>query len=996
MLRMRIRLSLAIVAILAPAAAESLNPTLLLAQYGHTAWTLGEGHLSGYPRAIAQTTDGYLWLGTGAGLLRFDGARFVPWTPRSGSALPSGTITTLLATPDNDLWIGTTVGLSRLHNGTVTSVSSLTGHYVSSLLHDSKRRLWVGDVTDAGAARLCTLDLPSLQCEPVSGDFGRYILSLHQDPDGGVWIGASNGLWRLSTTGDRASFQPRPGQPEIHALISTPAGLLMSFNREVTQFAADRFETLNLGGAPIKPTALLRDRDGAIWIGTQDEGLIRVVGSQVDRFGRHNGLSGDFVANLHEDREGNIWVGTVGGLDRFREIVAARIPAADGFSNDPTLAVQAAANGAVWATTVGGLFRVTGRAVAPYRRFASNAAPGALLRDRDNRLWVSTAAGICIVASPDATPRCLPNLDSKYVHAMVQAPAGDIWISAQNGGLFRVRNEVPLDRFPWAEFGNREARSLLADAAGGVWLGFVNGGVSYLKDRRLQRSLDAASGLVAGTVNAMAAGHSGVWVATEEGLSHVGNERISSLSTVNGLPCGSIQWLLEDRERHLWLHAECGLIRIAPTEIAKWLTQGADRLDYTVYDTADGVLRYSDLGGYGPKVTTTGDGRIWFATYDGLAVVDPARLPANTVRPPVQIEAAVGDGVDYDVSESRTLPPLLRDLRIDFTALSLVAPEKTRFRYRLEGRDQEWNEVLDRRQAFYTDLPPGHYRFRVVAANNRGVWNEQGDTWDFTIEHAFYQASSFRIGLVLLLSLAAYALYRYRLRAMTSQLNLRFEERLDERTLIARDLHDTLLQGFISCSMQLRMLAGEVSDERLKPKLDRIIDRVSMVIDEGRNTVTGLRVNSPEDLEAALLRDCELFRNKQFVEIKGVVNGERRPLTAAVRDSMYQVGREALANVFRHANASRVEIEIEYAHAKFNLVIRDNGVGIEQSVIDSGRSGHWGLQHMRERTEKIGGQFTVLSRIGAGTEIKVSVPNIVAFDGNREPGLLARVFSKRS
>jgi signal transduction histidine kinase len=438
---------------------------------------------------------------------------------------------------------------------------------------------------------------------------------------------------------------------------------------------------------------------------------------------------------------------------------------------------------------------------------------------------------------------------------------------------------------------------------------------------------------------------------------------------------------MDDGDGDVWLHTVCGLARIAKDEMRTWVANSSSVVRTTVYGSADGVPSRSSIGSYSPRVARSADGRLWFATYDGLAVIDPRHLPANPVPPPVRIEQIVADRTTYDAAAELRLPSSVRDLRIDYTALSLTAPEKVRFRYKLEGRDDEWVDAGNRRQAFYTDLPPRAYRFRVIASNNDGVWNQAGAVGKFSIQPAFYQTSAFRIALVLLVALSAWGLYRLRLTRMTERLNLRFEERLAERTRIARELHDTLLQGSLSASMQLYVLADEVIDPPVKTKLDHILKRLSQVNEEGRQTVQALRSqpSTADALELALARDAEELRGSQAVGIRVVVEGKRQPLHPLIRDEVYRIGRESLANTFHHASATRVEIEIDYAADCLRMRLRDNGRGIDPAIVQAGRPGHWGIHGMRERAERMGATLRLLSGVGAGTEIDILVPAHVAF-----------------
>jgi len=979
--RMRLSWLIAFIVLL-PRPAEPLITAHNLAQHGHTSWTLRGGSLPGYPRAIAQTVDGYLWVGTEFGLARFDGIRFVSWQPTSGPRLSNTVVVALLAATDGTLWVGTNQGLFRLHAGILHPIGELAGRYVGALVQRRDGTVWAGTTATQGTALLCALDQAAARCHGGDGSLGRHILSLYEDQAETLWVGAANGLWRWGPQQPQRMHATPEMSQEIHAIIpARPSSLLVSLSRAVMTFDGSKFRTLPLAqSSDVKPTALLRDRDGGVWIGTQDQGLMRVHEGRVDRLARAGGLSGDFVVNLLEDREGNVWVGTLGGLDRFRDVAAARVSMKLGLASDTVMAVHGSRDGTVWVSTVGGLNRLRGGVATrfPLPTSSDSEGFGSLLEDRRGRLWLSSLKSLSVITPGRTQPERIRGLPTRYVHAMAEDSTGTIWISDQDRGLYSLSNSGVVRLVPWSTFGGGDARALAADERGGLWLGFVKGGLAYFKDGKVMESVDLASQLGAGLVNGLYASSEALWVATQGGLSHLTHGNVTTIRTVRGLPCQAVQWVIEDNSKSLWAHTACGLIRIGRDDIVKWLAAPDSSMPHMLYDTADGVLRYSELGGYGPKVTFV-DGRLWFATYDGVGVVDPNHLPFNELPPPVHIELATADGLTYNTSERSRLPARIRDVRIDYTALSLVAPEKIRFRYKLEPRDREWSDAIGRRQAFYTDLPPGDYRFRVAATNNHGVWNEDGATWDFSIAPTLYQTAEFRVSLVMLAAISVYVSHRVRLRRLAADLNVRFEERLSERTRIARDLHDTLLQGFISSAMQLRLAVSDLADQQVRSKFAHIVDKIYDVVEEGRQTVAGLRAPAPDDLEGALTRDGEYFRGEQTVEIQVAVNGVRRPLRPAIRDAVYQVGREALANSFRHANPKRVEIEFEYSASGLDLHVRDDGCGIESTFIKAGRPGHWGLSGMRDRAEEIGGTLTLLTRARAGTEIKLSVPAELAF-----------------
>lgn len=966
------RWSSLIAAILSPVTLAAVNPAHSIDQYGHTSWAVTAGALPGYPRAIAQTSDGYLWLATEFGLVRFDGARFVDVSGLTSAALPSRLVSALAAGPDGSLWIGTSAGLARLKSAQLTVYPELGGRHVSAILPARDGTVWVGSKAVSGQALLCEIR-ERATCHGEDGRLGRLILALREDRQGGLWVGTGTELW-LWQGPDRMRRHPLPPPlSEAHSIVAGPFGLLVSLNRGVLAFDGGRFR------APefvlpnnSKPTTLLYDRHGAIWIGTQDAGVFHVHDGVVDRFGRAEGLSGNFVVSLCEDREGNVWVGTLNGLDRFREVVAARLTARNGLLSDTILSVHSGGDSQVWVNTVAGLNRLrSGRVDSQPSQFAPDGF-GIVFQDSKQRLWVAASTGLYRAAAPYRAARQIAGPALRQVHAVAEDAQGDVWVVDQREGLIRVGDDE-VRAFPASSFGGRNIRALAAAADGGMWLGFYDSGIAHFKDGAIRKTVDAAGGLIQDRVNSLhSAADGSLWVATEGGLSQVSDDGIESYRSFSGLPCHAVQWVITDSRGDVWLHTECGLVQLTRSDQSQGATETLRVAQ--VYDVADGVVRSSQLGGFGPKVTRTSDGRLWFATPAGLGVIDPDHLLTNQLPPPVWIESASVGRATLDMSTSQVLPPLSRDLRIDFTALSLVAPEKVRFRYKLEGRDSDWTELTERRQALYSDLPPGGYRFHVIASNNHGVWNQEGATWEFRIAPTFYQTNSFKFAVALSALLSLYLLYRLRIRSMAVELNVRFDERLAERARIAQDLHDTLLQGLISGVIHLRLVAAEVADQPLAAKLEGIVQRISGVIDEGRRTVSGLRASPVDRLEEALVREAEGFRSDLQIDVKLTVNGDRTTLDDRTRDTAYQIGREALANAFRHAKATQVHIEIGYLSNGLSLVIRDNGCGIDPRIALEGRVGHWGLPGMRDRAEQMKGHLKVLSQIAVGTEVNLWLP----------------------
>jgi signal transduction histidine kinase len=499
-----------------------------------------------------------------------------------------------------------------------------------------------------------------------------------------------------------------------------------------------------------------------------------------------------------------------------------------------------------------------------------------------------------------------------------------------------------------------------------------------------------------------------VLAATASGLVGWQNGRVQSLTVRNALPCDVIYALILDRKATLWLYAACGLIAIPNAELQRWWKSPDTTVESRLLDVFDGAQPMSTP--FRPNASQSPDGRLWFANQSVVQMIDPAHLGGNPIPPPVHIEQITADRNIYwqnlsgDASSSHPrLPPLVRDLTIDYTALSLVAPEKVHFRFKLEGQDRDWREVVNNRQVEYTNLGPGGYRFRVTACNNSGVWNEAGTFLDFSVAPAYYQTTWFRLSWVAAFLALLWAVYQLRLRQVAQQFHMRLEERVNERTRIARELHDTLLQnlhGLLFRFQAARNMLPRRTEEAMGA-LDAAILRTEQAIAESRDTIKDLRSErvTPTDLAELLTqtgRELESVAdaNGNPPIFRVIVEGERQTLSPALQDEVYRIARELLRNAFQHAHAHHIEAEIRYDNHLLRVLIRDDGKGMDPKVLkEGGQPGHWGLPGVRERAKQIGARLDFWSEAGAGSEVQLTVPTSVASERPRD-GSRFRLFRK--
>ncbi len=768
---------------------DALDISKQISQYGHTAWRIEDGVFAGAPNVIAQTTDGYLWIGTQSGLTRFDGVRFIAWKPPEGQELPSARINSLLGARDGSLWIGTAVGLARWRDGRLTNYTNPAGS-IMAILEDHAGTIWIAraNISDAQGP-LCRVTDTGLRCYARrDGLAAPYAVALANDHLGNLWVagGPIVSRWQTGSTDNYVSpyLDPAETSNGVLALAGRPDGSLWmgvvysgkgGGLQQLVQGKWKPFVTPGFDGSALEVTALLLDRDNLLWVGTLSDGIYRIHGNSIDHFRSSDGLSGDAVTGLFQDHEGSIWIATTRGIDMFHDLRVESFSTRQGLSSDQVNSVLAARDGTVWIGDYNLDLLRSGKITSIQPR---NGLPGrsvkSLLEDRAGRLWVGVDEDLWVYEQESF--RKIPSPDGSRlggVRAMAEDVDGSIWaatgdVTGNNRRLlriqeFRVREEIPSTQVP-------AANALAADLHGGVWLGLASGGLARVRNGHVEvfpfpRPYD-------GPVSALLVkSDASILAATRSGLVGWRSGTLQTLTMRNGLPCDVIYSLIADKESNLWLYAACGVIAIPNTELQRWWRSPSATVQSRLFDVFDGARPMSTP--FQPNASLSPDGRLWFANQNVLQMIDPAHLDSNRIPPPVHVEEIIADHKDYAPQAGLRLPPLTRDLEIDYTALSFVAPQKVRFRYKLEGHDEEWHDPGTRRQAFYADLRPGSYRFRVIACNNDGIWNEAGATMAFSLAAAWYQTWWFRgISLVALLALL-WSLYQRRLQQVKRQ-----EERL--------------------------------------------------------------------------------------------------------------------------------------------------------------------------------------------------------------------------
>jgi signal transduction histidine kinase/ligand-binding sensor domain-containing protein len=981
--------------------AFALDPSRAISQYGHSVWTVQEGFLPGAPMDITQTTDGYIWIATRGGLVRFDGVRFVPFTPPPGKKLRSNRILSVGAGRDGSLWIGTRAGLHRYRDGQLTDYPDTPG-WILSIIEDSSGKIWFtrSSLSD-DKGPLCEVQGDQAICHgPAQGVPISNARQLAKDAQGNLWTVSDNTLMRWKA-GVSRTWLP-PGISDAHgvkpidvlqSVVAAPDGSIWVGAMQPTRglgllhLRDDKLQPFispGLDGRKLALSLAYVDRQNALWIGTQNEGIYRYHSGKVDRFRSQDGLSGDTVQGLFEDREGTMWIMTTRGIESFRDLPVVSFTSREGLSADLANAVVVRRDGSVWINAWHSLDVLRDGKITSLS--PKNGLPGeevtGTYEDGDGTFWVGIDRGLNVfengkfaaVRRPDGSP-------FGSTRGVAQDSAGDVWVVTANPfTLTRIRNRQVVEEIPREKVNSD--RTIVADPDGGLWLGLRNGDLGRYRDGQLETvpfQREPATGAVSGLV---LYSKGSVIGSTPLGLIGWRDGKSYTMTVAaNGLPCDEVHTLLVDASSALWLYATCGIVAIPAEQVEAWWRDPSARVSFRIFDALDGAQ--PTYGNFFPKSSVGPDGRLWFANASIVQVIDPGSLGGNTLAPPVHIEQVLANRQAYPVQEGVRLPPNISDLQIDYTGLSFAVPRKTRFRYRLVGHDTEWQDVGTRRQAFYTDLPPRDYVFEVTASNNDGVWNHTGTRLAFSIEPTFTQTRTFTVLCVIGVLAALFLVYLLRVRQIEMRLRLRMEERIVERERIARDLHDTLLQGLLSASLQLSVANNQIPpDAPAKSLVERIMQLLRQVIEEGRNAVRGLRSrdNAPEALERALAQIPQDLAKNENMQFRLRVEGTPRALRATIRDEVYLLAREALANAFRHSGATSVETILEYTPDQFRIIVRDDGCGMDPDVLQSGREGHWGLSGMRERSTRIGASLKVLSARGAGTEIDLAIPAKAAFE----------------
>jgi ligand-binding sensor domain-containing protein/signal transduction histidine kinase len=992
---------------------------------------------------IAKDRLGFLWFSTSDGLKRFDGYSFRDVRPEAGNpySLSGREVKPLFNDRSGNLWVASDLSAARYDPVTETFTHFTSDPLVKGPIHtvyqDRAGMIWL--TTPIGLVRI---DPATGRATHQGGKLTNVLRSVLEDKDGTFWVSARESIEVYDRgTGEVTRRIPlRDGDTGRFtnvsvSLLEDHAGVLWVASERDGLAILDRrngrltyFALAPDGDRNQEPgaRAILEDKQGVLWIGTKS-GLYRLDRDRT-RFVRYrhdhddpDSLSSDYVSALFEDDEGGMWAGADrGGIVRFSPRPAFRRERArHGDKHDDGADYVASAyqdrQGNIWTGGKGVLSRIdrqTGRTTTyplggPQGGFF-NADVLAIVEDEAGKLWLATWGGGIHRLNPKTGEwktyrhkiEDTSSLIQDSVFTLYFDRKGRLWAGTENGlnGFDAKTGRFELYRV--AELGNNRERAIGQDSHGALWLATLYTGVHRFDTETgkftVYRQSAAQGSLSNDAASSICVDHNGkVWVGTANGLNRF-DEVTGKFTTYyerDGLGGMSVTGIQEDERGNLWVTTNRGLSRFDPAANT-----------FQNYYRADGVP--SDV----TSIWKGRKGEMFVGSYNGLIRFFPELVTATQLAPPVVLTdfqlndqpARVGGTSPLKESialtRSLTLSYRERIFAFEFAALSYASPMQTRYRYMLENFETSWNDAdASQRTVRFTTLAPGDYVFRVQARTNRGTWSQDGPSVRIRILPPWWGSWQFRAALGIALCLALWILYRARVRSMADQLNLRFEERLQERTRIAGELHDTLLQGFLSASMQLDVAAELVpTDSPATPRLKHILALMSRITADGRNALQGLR-----STDSDLMRLEQAFAHVQHefpartsgppVEFRIDVEGQARPLHPIFRDEVYRIGREAILNAFRHSGARTIEVLIEFAASQFRLVVDDDGCGIDPRVMRTGREGHWGLPGMRERSERIGAQFRVWSRSERGTRVELSIPSRIAFGTPRQRSWASRV-----
>jgi len=952
----------------------------------HVAWRKRDGAPSA-SIGITQDSRGMLWFANFEGLHRFDGVRFDRIDAIDGNKLLATDVSAVAAYGDA-LWVGYRFGgASVFEHGAVThyrEAQGLPARTTQELARTPDGVMWAA--TYVGVFRRDGQRWAAMgAAEGIApGNFSHFTVA----PNGALLAYADTGLYIRQPGSQRfRRISGTSGLPPIDSGVLRPDGtiLLKTEHRALFIFdpATEAVRPLALPHFTQQRLDVFQKMDGGLWIMTP-QGLYQVDPSDPARsaYAIEGGFSGRNVHAQFTDREGNTWLTTEGGVDRLSHGRINRLEW--GSAQTAFMSVLAGAHGELWMGSTPGIIGFDDtlyRVGQDGRRFATPIhSPTASVRAPDGSAWFAAEGALWQVRDGRYRRWSLPSGPaSMAVQAMAMDGDGTLWLSIIGHGIHTFKAGV-WGRPAAPELAARTAISLHADAQGRLWFGYPENAMAVLAADGALRQLGAGEGLAAGNILAINSRGDHLWVGGDHGFAHWNGKRFAMLRDAGSAELFGVSGIVENAAGDLWLHGVGGLAHIRAPDVAAALANGAATV-------AVPMERFDYLDGYGgiatqlrpiPTLAESSDGHIWYASSSYVGWIDPRHITHNPLMPTPQVIGLRAEGRSYPLNGAARLPAGTENIELDFTAAVLTIPERARFRYRLVGLEDGWRDAGTRRQAFYTNMGPGDYRFEVLASNEDGVWSTRPATLDVAIAPTFVQTLWFKLLCALVLALAGYGLFRWRVQLATARVAERMQERLDERTRIARTLHDSFLQSVQALIMRFdRIKHGIATDDPLQREIDNALDTADAVLLEGREQVWALR--SGDDAQPGLQRALEEAAaacGQQYgVTVHVEQQGKPVPLPDSVQHEVHAIALEALHNACRHSGAVTVHVALRYAPDGVQLRVLDAGCGIDDQVLTNGAPhGHWGLAGMRERAHLVKASLRISRRAGGGTEVSLDVP----------------------
>lgn len=980
-----------VVGALAAGPVAALDPQRMVTQYTHRVWTIGFDGLGSSALSITQSPDGYLLFGAQDGIYRFNGERFQRWQPWARTPRSIRFVNSMLFARDGSLYLSLRDGLARYRDGKLFFFKEQL--IEPSLFEDARNTIWIGYLGyEGGHNEICHVDGDRVICRGTAdGALCSYGLDAAPSPQGGVLSFGKEGVCRLSRSGRESRLDYPGGRSMGYARVTWDrAGRVYAMLRSTNQDF--NLETDGLGWKPISSSqkiedgrTFFKDREGALWIGTYHSGLWRVVNGKAEHFTHADGLSSNNIASIFEDREGSIWVATTQGIDQFRAPRIVRFAAQEGLSGDRPANLFVTTSGDLWVPNVNGVdaFRA-GHLLTPAPRGSSRPVVLSLAQDSHGRTW-SLVGGVGVFYGNERTPvRNDQLVPLQYPKDLAATPDGSVWTgsirkdrAAREGTLVQMRAGRVVAAFPTPESVDRaEIHKLASDGGIGVWVGLENHGALIFRNGRFSSLALPANTNVEGIAPIKPGS---AWMSTMDGLYYVTTRGAARrIGVADGLPCEAFPGVTATSTGDLWLKSDCGLLHIARRELDRFMNNESARLRADQIDAADGA----PIDEFSNHPVETPDGRIWFSNFTALFMVDSGAGSAPGRPIPAFVDDILADGKSLLATKGRRSPTRPRRIEINFSGTDFDRPDRLEFRYELSRGRQLWRGETKGRSVSFTDLGPGRYRFMVVACENGIRCSRTPAAQTFDIPPTFVQTWMFKVAMAFLAAFAAWAAYRIWLRQVTIDVQRRTEARLGERERIARDLHDTLLQGFQGLLLRIQGVANSLPrEDHLRAGLEGALNRGEQIIVEGRDRVRELRVDEnglPEILrkfvdDASL--DCD-------VEIDLEIEGIPRDLRGGIATEIGQIAREALSNACRHADASRIVLTVEFGPRQLSVRIADDGKGMSTQRSHPDATAHFGLSGMRERAERLKASLAIDSAPGRGTEISLSLSSSVAYSPN--------------